>query len=320
MSDQFPLKQLQKMHRLLKDVSDFKIFRYDLETDLKKLMEDAESLDIALLATHGGKGENGVLQGFLEMIDVPYTGSGVYSSRACMNKSRAKQIFKREGITTGRSLALRKGHEKLDPDLISMFVGFPLFVKPNSDGSSHNTLRVVNERELWDAWSCFDDGNVVLFEEYIAGVEVTCSVIDEEHGPRALTPIEICPQAGEFYDYESKYSDDGSEFHIPARVSEQKISHIQETALQCYKALDCRGYARIDMILRGDTIFVLEANTLPGFTSHSLLPKSLAHDGINPSTFLEALIRSSLRLPQGDSSPATIDTESRIELQEKTLD
>lgn len=312
------LETADAMTKLL-DHSKYKIFHYDPSTDLKKLIEDAEALDVALLALHGGNGENGVIQGFLEMIGLPYTGSGLYSSRVCMNKSRSKQIFRKEDILTPRSMALRKGKDRLDPELIQTFIKYPLFMKPNADGSSANTFKVLDEKDLWEAWSHFEDGDMVLFEELIVGIEVTCAVIDYEGKSRALPTIEITPKESEFYDAHAKYGDDASDFFIPARVADQKNEQIADIAVRCHEMMDCKGYSRVDMILRGDEVFVLEINTLPGFTEHSLLPMALEKADIPANVFLDKIINLALQNPHKDNV-TDADFSDRLELQEKALD
>ncbi|WP_163860128.1 D-alanine--D-alanine ligase [Paenibacillus elgii] len=245
-------------------------------------------IDLALLALHGQYGEDGTVQGALETLGIPYTGSGVLASSLGMNKRLSKMLLKAAGVHTPAGFCWQ-GMDDYDPQAVER-LGYPVIVKPNTGGSSIGIRLVRNEKELLPAVqeACRLD-QVVLIEPYIRGTELTCPIVDGE----VLPIIGIRSAHSEWFDYKAKYEAGGAEekmIQLPP-VIEQRV---REAALASYRLLQCKVYARVDMILCQDTPYVLEVNTLPGMTAGSLLPKSAAAAGITFSQLLDRIIVSSL--------------------------
>ncbi|APB76306.1 D-alanine--D-alanine ligase [Paenibacillus polymyxa] len=245
-------------------------------------------IDIALLALHGQYGEDGTVQGALETLGIPYTGSGVLASSLCMNKQLSKMLLKAAGVHTPRGLYWQ-GMDDYDPQVVER-LGYPVIVKPNTGGSSIGIQLVQNEKELLSAvqGACSLD-QAILIESYYEGTEITCSIVDGE----VLPIISISSARSKWFDYKAKYEVGGAEekvVELPP-VIEQRV---REAALASYRLLQCKVYARVDMILCQDRPYVLEVNTLPGMTANSLLPKSAAAAGITFTQLLDHIIASSL--------------------------
>jgi D-alanine-D-alanine ligase len=245
-------------------------------------------IDIALLALHGQYGEDGTVQGALETLGIPYTGSGVLASSLCMNKQLSKMLLKAAGVHTPSGLYWQ-GMDDYDPQVVER-LGYPVIVKPNTGGSSIGIQLVQNEKELLSAvqGACSLD-QAILIESYYEGTEITCSIVDGE----VLPIISISSARSKWFDYKAKYEVGGAEekvVELPP-VIEQRV---REAALASYRLLQCKVYARVDMILCQDRPYVLEVNTLPGMTANSLLPKSAAAAGITFTQLLDHIIASSL--------------------------
>ncbi|MEK4455546.1 D-alanine--D-alanine ligase [Paenibacillus sp. FSL R10-2748] len=245
-------------------------------------------IDIALLALHGQYGEDGTVQGALETLGIPYTGSGVLASSLCMNKQLSKMLLKAAGVHTPSGLYWQ-GMDDYDPQVVER-LGYPVIVKPNTGGSSIGIQLVQNEKELLPAVqeACSLD-QAILIEPYHKGKEITCSIVDGE----VLPIISISSARSKWFDYKAKYEVGGAEekvIELPT-VIEQRV---REAALASYRLLQCKVYARVDMILCQDRPYVLEVNTLPGMTANSLLPKSAAAAGITFTQLLDHIIASSL--------------------------
>lgn len=231
-----------------------------------------ENIDIAILALHGDIGENGSIQGLLECLHIPYIGAGVLGSAIGMNKYISKQLLEYNGLTTPKCIFLNH-NEHLDVKKLSDF-NFPVVVKPNDDGSSYGTSLVYTKDELVESIAKLLSKNTdILIEEYIEGTEVTVGVIEEKNSLNALKVLEIIPE-NSFYDYEAKYESEATSIH-EANLNEDILYLIKENAKKAFKILNARSYARIDMIIKNNIPYILEINTLPGMTSHSLIPKSL---------------------------------------------
>lgn len=261
----------------------------------------SHNLDIAFIALHGRLGEDGVIQSILESIDVPYTGSGVAASRLALDKVTAQDLFTKSGIQVAKHMSLSrpaaiqntrvgttgsyhfkdetKADLSVDPELYRKIDFYPVVVKPAREGSSIG-ISLVPEPEalaeaLQNAWK-YDDK--VLIEQYIGGRELTVGILGEQ----ALPPIEICPQA-KFFDFTAKYNSAGAtEYVIPAKIPEELSAAIRATALEAHRLLGCSDLSRVDFILaENGSYYVLEVNTIPGFTATSLLPKAAQVIGIN---------------------------------------
>lgn len=259
----------------------------DQPADLIAQVQHA-GIDFALLALHGQYGEDGTVQGALETLGIPYTGSGVLASSLCMNKQLSKMLLKSAGVHTPAGLCWQ-GRGDYDQQAVEQ-LGYPVIVKPNMGGSSIGIQLVHNEMELHSAIQevCGLD-QTLLVEPFIQGTELTCSIVDGE----VLPIIGIRSAHSEWFDYKAKYEIGGAEekvIQLPP-VIEQRV---RETALVSYRLLQCKVYARVDMILCQDIPYVLEVNTLPGMTANSLLPKSAAAAGITFTQLLDRIITSSL--------------------------
>lgn len=230
-------------------------------------------IDVAFLALHGRYGEDGTIQRFLEQRGIPYTGSGPEASLAGLYKVRAKELFRDAGIPTPDWLVVRRGEL---PDW-RRFV-FPVVIKPVMEGSSIG-LTIVNDREsLPDALDlAFSMGDEVLLETYVPGREITVGIL----GENALPVVQI-DTARSFYDFEAKYQKGHTRYLVPAPIAPALTGRIQELGLAAHRAVGCRDFSRVDMILGPeDSPVVLEVNTIPGFTETSLLPKAAAAQGID---------------------------------------
>ncbi|MEH7175554.1 D-alanine--D-alanine ligase [Priestia megaterium] len=259
----------------------------------KELIEKAKDLDIALLALHGQYGEDGTIQGTLETLGVPYTGSGMLSSSICMDKNMSKKMIRYEGIQTPDWIHLSK-MEKPDFDKIDK-MGYPLVVKPNSGGSSVGVKIVYNKDSLFSSLEdVFKWDSEVVIEKYIKGEEITCSILNGK-----LLPIISIQHTADFFDYHTKYDDSATiekVVELPATTHER----VAEAAIACYRALKCSVYARVDLIIKDEIPYVMEVNTLPGMTKNSLLPKSAHAAGIPYNKLLDMIIETSLQVRKSE--------------------
>lgn len=238
--------------------------------------------DVAFIALHGRYGEDGCIQGLLEVLHVPYTFSGVLSSALAADKEKAKDVCRSAGIPVPLGITLAPDSKLTDDDLDAIVdkMGLPLFVKPISNGSSFGISR-VNEREGLAAAvrKAGSKGDRVLVEECVSGVEITVPVIGNDE-PRALPIIEIALDS-EFYDLKVKYEPASLHHIIPARLDETVYKRAEELGITAHKALGCRGVSRTDFIVKDDgTPVMLETNSIPGMTDRSLLPDAARHAGI----------------------------------------
>jgi D-alanine-D-alanine ligase len=238
----------------------------DAGRDLADVLK-REGVDAAFIALHGRYGEDGCVQGLLELLQIPYTGSGVLASALAMHKLYSKQAFAASGILTAPFRCYRRG-ETVRPAELPF--GLPLVVKPVQEGSSVGVSIVKEERQLDAALElAFRHDDEILVEQYIKGQEVQVGILDEQ----AVGAIEIVPK-NEFYDFESKYTDGMAEHIFPARLEPAIYEKALRVGLEAHRSLGCKGYSRVDLLVTstGDC-YVLEVNTLPGMTSLSLLPE-----------------------------------------------
>ncbi len=248
---------------------------------------------VAFICLHGRFGEDGTVQGLLELLDLPYVGSPVLASALAMDKVMSKRIFTCEGIRTPEHVVLRRGSAEEEARIVER-LGERVVVKPASEGSSVG-MHIVHERsELGGALEdAFAHDDVVLVERFVPGVEVTVGVLGNER-PTALPTLEIVP-ANEFYDYESKYMPGMSTHIIPARIPEALREECSRLAVEAHVALGCRGMSRGDTIVAEDgTVYLLEVNTIPGMTKTSLLPDAARAAGIEFPQLCEMLVRFAL--------------------------
>ncbi len=256
--------------------------------------------DVAFIAMHGPYGEDGTVQGLLELLGIPYTGSGVLASALAMDKLRSRQLFEWHRIPVPAYVSITQAtwrdREPVRQE-VAQHLGYPCVVKPNAVGSSIGVSLVRDDTALDSAVdAAFAYGPIVLIEEYVGGTEIACGIVDDPQtgSPVALPLIEVIPHA-DFYDYQAKYAAGGSDHVIPARVSDDVSRRAQSLALRAYQALGCEGMSRVDMIARDEDIVVLEVNTIPGMTATSLLPDAAKAAGIDFPALLDRIIRSALR-------------------------
>ncbi len=237
-------------------------------------MQDAE-IDRAFVTLHGRWGEDGVIQGALEVLDIPYTGSGVLGSAIAMEKGRCKLMWQGAGLPTPAFMFLK---DELGLEQAVRKLGFPMAVKPSREGSSLGVSKVTNQAELRKAWQMavkLDD--IVLAEAWISGTELTAAILGEQ-----ALPLIRLQAAGQFYDYEAKYLSDETAYICPCGISEEQEKDIQKLALQAFEISACEGWGRVDILLDEDQqAYLLEVNTVPGMTSHSLVPMAAKQAGMN---------------------------------------
>lgn len=238
---------------------------------------------------HGTFGEDGTLQGLLEMVDLPYVGSGVTGSAICMDKEVTKRLLREAGLPVARFLVARTTCTPSFSEATRV-LGLPLFVKPATLGSSVGAAKVTTEDEFHAALSeAFRYDSRVLIEEYIAGREIECSVLGNDT-PSVSLPGEIVPRHP-FYSYEAKYLDpQGAELRVPAPLDAETTRRIQELALSAFTVCHCQGMARVDFFLKGKEIYINEVNTIPGFTRISMYPKLWEASGVPYPVLLDRLI------------------------------
>lgn len=251
-------------------------------------------IDAAFPVMHGRNGEDGTIQGLIEMSGIPLVGCGVLASALCMDKDRAHQLARLAGIAVPESMVLIPNYQQEAVQKFAKRIGYPIFVKPVKAGSSYGISKVWNETELLPAITlAFEYDNEVILEETIDGFEVGCAVM----GYDTLTVGEIdeIELSGGFFDYTEKYTLKTSAIHVPARVSQDTSERIKDTARTLYRALGCSGFARVDMFLTPDQRIVFnEINTIPGFTNHSRYPGMMKAAGISFSELLDKLIETAV--------------------------
>ena len=263
-------------------------------------------VDVVFPVLHGPWGEDGTVQGLLEMAGVPYVGSGVFASAAAMDKGHLKALLAQAGIPMSPYVVLATGEWQRDPATARARVealGYPLFVKPARAGSSVGISRVAHPEALDTAihealaW----DPRIVVEAAVHGGREIECGVLADRDGvPRASACAEIVvgPQH-EFYDFEAKYLDDGAELIVPADLAPAVLARVQDMAVRCFEALTCEGLARVDFFVVGDDVLVNEVNTMPGFTPISMYPRMWGASGVDYHELVDRLIDDALRKGTG---------------------
>lgn len=234
---------------------------------------------------HGGIGENGILQGALEQMGIPYTGCGVMASAITLDKFRTKLLWNAVGLPTADMIVIQRG-QAVDFDEIIAKLGLPVFVKPSSEGSSVGVFKVKTREELEPAIiEALKFDSVVLVEEFLSGREYSVPVLDGQ----VLPAVQVIPD-GEFYDYHAKYISDNTQYVVPA-LSEERQAEVAKLVKAAYDVVGCRGWSRIDVMEDGEGKFrLVEVNTSPGMTSHSIFPKSAATVGISFEKLVERVL------------------------------
>ena len=295
MTDQSPIKKLGKVAVLMGGPSAEReislqsgnaVLRALLEEGVDAVGIDARDaavlgelqqmkIDRVFIALHGRWGEDGVMQGALEVLGIPYTGSRVLGSAIAMEKSRCKLIWQGAGLSTPE-FRLPASADELES--AAREIGFPMAVKPSREGSSLGVSKVTNRNELAGAWaSARELDDIVLTEKWIEGKELTVAILEHQ-----ALPIIRLQAAGEFYDYEAKYLSDQTSYICPSGLPDKLEEQVQQLALQAFDLVTCTGWGRVDVLLDdNDQPYLLEVNTVPGMTSHSLLPMAAKQAGLS---------------------------------------
>ena len=260
-----------------------------------------EGFSRCFIALHGRYGEDGTVQGALELMGIPYTGAGVLASSMAVDKVMTKRVWQAEGVPTPRHVLLHRGQYTQDQlQSISEELGLPLIVKPAREGSSLGVTKVTNSSQMQKAVSAAAAMDAdILCEQFISGDEVTCAVLGSGENARALPVIHIVVPDG-MYDYQNKYFTDVTEYRVPCDLPPGEEQAIQALALKAYRVLGCRGWGRIDVMIDAATRApsLLEINTSPGMTSHSLVPMAARAAGISYEDLcLQLLAEASLDYP-----------------------
>ena len=258
----------------------------------------AKGFDRVFIALHGRYGEDGSLQGALEQLGIPYTGSGVMASSVGMDKITTKKLWLMEGVPTPKYATV---DADTDLDALVAELGLPLIVKPPLEGSSIGITKVTDRNQLADAIALvasMDDA--VLAEQFVTGREFTVAVLGQGAAARALPIVEIVAPEGK-YDYQNKYFTDDTQYHCPAPLPDDLTQEIQRHAVNAYRALGCEGWGRVDVLVRESDMrpFLLEVNTSPGMTTHSLVPMAARAVGIGYEDLCVEILRSA-RLKMGN--------------------
>jgi D-alanine-D-alanine ligase len=272
----------------------YNVRRYDPAKDLAKLASEAELIDVAFILLHGPLGEDGTVQGFLDLLDIPYQGSGVLGSAIAMDKNLAKILYRNNGLTVPGWI-MAKQDDITDPGRILAQLDLPLVIKPGNQGSSLGMTIARSKDDIGNGLQkAFAIDHQVMVEQFIEGREITGGVIGN-HELTALPLVEIIPgDQYEFFDYEAKYQPGASTEICPAELDDKITARAQQFALTAHHALQLRGYSRTDMIVNDDGIYVLETNTIPGMTPTSLLPQAAAKAGLDFPVLLDRLIELAL--------------------------
>ena len=273
--------------------------KYDAEivelhgSDLKTLSRLVD-YDFAYITIHGTPGENGLLQGYLEMMHIPYSCCGVLAAALTFNKYACNHYLQNFGIKIAKSILLRKDQVPADiEDQVEQQLGFPCFIKSNVGGSSFGCTKVKErDKVLWAIERAFAEGNEVICESYLKGTEVTCGVYKTKDKAVAFPITEVVTKR-EFFDYEAKYNGQVDEI-TPARIPDEMRDRVQAMTLKIYDIIGARGIIRTDYVLIGDEIFLLEVNTTPGMTATSFIPQQVRAAGLDIKDVLSDIIENEL--------------------------
>jgi len=256
--------------------------------------EQKYKFDYAYIIIHGTPGEDGILQGYFEMLKIPYSTCGVQSSALTFNKFFCNNYLKSFGIPMANSVRLIAGERYSAAGIVDS-LGLPLFVKPNAGGSSFGVTKVKKEEDLVEAVNkALDESPEVIIEQFIDGSEFTCGVVKTGERKLVFPVTEVIPK-NEFFDYEAKYIPGMAEEITPARISESLTLDIQRRSAEIYDLCSCKGIVRVDFILRGDTFYFLEVNTVPGMTETSFIPQQIKAMGLNLTDLLTDIINDGLK-------------------------
>lgn len=269
-------------------------YDFDINTMSLNLKGQQRSIDTAIVYVHGDPGENGKIQALLDMKGIPYLNSGPLASALSFDKWYCNQFLKGFGIKVANSVFLSKD-DQLDAKDLVIKLGLPIFVKPSDSGSSYGISKVKTTEEVLPAFQkAFGEGDTVVAESFLDGVEVTCGVFRRKDGVYALPLTEIASE-NEFFDYDAKYLGKSSEI-TPARVDDVVRNEVQRQAKYIYQLLRLRSIARIDFMIVNGVPHVIEVNTTPGFSPASIVPQMLACDGITIQDFWKEILEVELKI------------------------
>jgi len=255
----------------------------------ENIANDLKGFDFAYNALHGKYGEDGCIQGLLEIMKIPYTGCGVMASAIGMNKEFTKRVLRDAGLPLIKSVCVSKGENLFDK---TKGLEYPLMVKPVCEGSSFGMSKVNNQDELVKAvFEAAKFKQDILIEEYKIGVNATVGVLEKDGKPFATDILELRPH-NEWYDYEAKYTKGMTDFILPAEISDDMTKQVKECAVNAFKACGCSGVSRVDFLIVDDTPYILEVNTSPGMTDTSDLPAQSASMGISYDELVELTLKS----------------------------
>ncbi len=251
------------------------------KNDFSLIVNDSKiRFDAVFIAIHGSPGENGLLQGYFDMLHIPYSSCGSFCSALTFNKQACKQFLKEYDIVMAEAVLIRKGRQ-IDTKKIIDRTGLPCFVKPNDSGSSFGVTKVMDKDKLMTAVElAFRESDEVLIESFMNGREVACGVVKTK-GKTIVLPVTEIISKNEFFDFEAKYTPGRSDEITPASLSQQLTNTIQELSSEIYNLLNCRGIVRVDFIIIEEKPWFLEINTVPGMTPESLIPKQATAAGIS---------------------------------------
>lgn len=249
--------------------------------------------DFAYITIHGTPGEDGILQGYFDLLGLPYSTCGVLTSAITFNKFTCNQYLKGFGVRVSDALLLREGKTISDDDVVST-IGFPCFVKPNVGGSSFGVTKVKSKEQIQPAiHKAFSEGREVMIEAFMEGTEITCGMYKVKDKIVVFPITEVVPQ-NEFFDFDAKYKGQVEEI-TPARISAQLTKRVQQLTASIYDILNCKGIVRIDYIIsNGDVINLLEVNTTPGMTETSFIPQQIRAAGLDIKNVLTEIIEGEL--------------------------
>ena len=283
------IRSADNIYNALK-AKNYNAVKIDLDSDIVKRLKE-EEIGLAYIILHGSPGEDGTIQGLLDILNIPYTGSGVTGSAIAMNKIVTKQLFAANNIPTPPFCIIDKN---IDWDAVGG-LGFPNIFKPYSEGSSIGVNKFDSKEEAEELLpGLIEKYKYGIIEKFIKGREITVGVLDEAQESMALPILELISKT-EFYDYEAKYTKDMTEFICPADLNEEIASRAKKLAVKTHKSLWCSCVSRVEMIVKGDDIYVLEINTIPGMTQISDLPAEAKAMGIEFNDLVEKILISGLK-------------------------
>jgi D-alanine-D-alanine ligase len=276
------------------DKDKYVVTMIDPRDEIETLFEKRDEIDLIFNILHGKLGEDGNMQGFLNILGIPFVGSGVLSSSLCMNKKIAKERYRSAGLQVASHLILNRGKD-FSLEEIAKRIGMPLVIKPVSEGSSIGISICRNEVEVREGIeNAFSWDREIMLEEYIKGREITCCVLGSSE-LQALPIIEIVPDSSyTFFDYEAKYKPGASKEICPADIPENLAGEATRIAKTAHKVLHCAVWSRSDMIIRDDKLYLLETNTIPGMTETSLFPLAAKAAGLTMGELLDKFVSFSM--------------------------